>query len=105
MVGLAWWVNGLVCVLGGAQALLMKHSDFENSPTEDTDQNGCQSAQDIAVGTEAAYVDMPTKRVEETLDEYGLVRSVVSGEIVSLSGSVPRYGSLSGSVPRYGVFC
>jgi hypothetical protein len=93
MVGLAWWVNSLVCVLGGAQALVMKHSDFEYPPTEDTEgQNGGQSAQDIAVGTEVSYVNVPIRRTGETLDEYGLVRSVAEDEIASLSGSVPRHG-------------
>jgi hypothetical protein len=97
-VGLAWWVNGLVCIIGGLQVLMMRHEDFEGPRDGDSEEVLDEEASSI-VGQAAAEAHIDANipimgSTEQTFDEYGLVRSVVEGEIASLYGSLPP-GSLA----------
>jgi hypothetical protein len=100
-VGLAWWVNAGVCLIGAVQAISMKHNDFDREP-EDLDDIMSIIDEEAATG-EVADARIPIINVEvpgigtsaETFDEYGLVRSVVEGEITALSESVPPNGTMA----------
>lgn len=94
-VGLAWWINGLVCIVGGLQVLTVRHEDFEGP--QDADLEEALDEETTGVGSTPAGAHVPIAGVdipimgstEQTLDEYGLVRSVVEGEIASVYGSLP----------------
>lgn len=95
MVGLAWWVNGAVCVIGGLQVLRMKHEDFEVSHITPKDLNVDEEAvEQVAVQAQIARANVPIRGFDETFDEYNLVRSVISD---GLSRSVTREGN--GALP------
>jgi MFS family permease len=100
-VGLAWWVNAGVCLIGAVQAISMKHDDFDREP-EDLDDIMSIIDEEAAMG-EVTDARIPIVNVDvlgigtsvETFDEYGLVRSVVEGEITALSESVPPNGTMA----------
>ncbi|KAA8906098.1 major facilitator superfamily domain-containing protein [Sphaerosporella brunnea] len=99
-VGLAWWVNAGVCIIGAVQAISMKQEDFDREP-EDLDIMSVID-EEAAAGTAIdgrvpiINVDVPgIGTTGETFDEYGLVRSVVEGEITALSESVPPNGTMA----------
>lgn len=99
-VGLAWWVNGLVCIAGGLQVSMMRREDFEGPHDADLEEaldeetatgvNQTPAAAHVPI----AGVNVPIMGSAQTLDEYGLARSVVESEIASLCGSLPP-GSLA----------
>jgi MFS family permease len=100
-VGLAWWVNAAVCLIGAVQAISMRQDDFEHEP-EDLDEIMSIIDEEAGTGTvgEARIpiinVNVPIiGTAEETFDEYGLVRSVAEGEITALSESVPPNGTMA----------
>ncbi|CCX32686.1 major facilitator superfamily domain-containing protein [Pyronema domesticum] len=101
-VGLAWWANGLIAILGGVQVLMMRQEDFEG-PSEDTtleatDEEAAAAARSGETPIVEAHIPIINANFQvtgqaEINDEYGLVRSVMEGEIQSLYGSLPQ-GSL-----------
>lgn len=80
MVGLAWWVNGAVCILGAIQCLGLHDSDFEGfDNVEESDDQG--SVTETAAVEAQLALAVPTASAEEVINEYGLVRASVEGEI------------------------
>lgn len=100
-VGLAWWANGVVCLVGALQVLTMKNADFEGQAVEGVggvvDEEVVHAGPAMETNFPISNVNIPIMGgVEETFDEYGLVRSVVESDIAHLSmcGSIPQGGTL-----------
>jgi len=101
-VGLAWWVNGLVCIAGGLQVSMVRREDFEGPHDADLEEaldEETAAAAGVSHTSAAAHVpiagvNVPIMGSAQMLDEYGLARSVVESEIASLYGSLPP-GSLA----------
>ncbi|KAG0636165.1 major facilitator superfamily domain-containing protein [Tuber brumale] len=74
MVGLSWWVNAGVCVLGGIQCLWMKEEDFNNGTGE------------INVAAEAQVAHAHTTGLvsgEEFISECAIARKVAGEEVAN----------------------
>ncbi|KAI5780791.1 major facilitator superfamily domain-containing protein [Geopyxis carbonaria] len=96
VVGLAWWVNAGVCVIGGAQCLMMKHEDFEGHHTEELGGEVDEEAvEHIAVEAQVAHERAPVGTGESVVNEYGLVIQAVEGEVATLSASSRSHYSSS----------
>jgi len=96
-VGLAWWVNALVCLIGAIQAISMRQEILDH-PAEDLDDLVSLMDEERAVGhntnVESHIPGMDTNSqiigtADETFDEYGLVRSVIEADMNLLSASLP----------------
>ncbi|KAF8250630.1 MFS general substrate transporter [Wilcoxina mikolae CBS 423.85] len=99
-VGLAWWVNGLVCIIGGLQVFMMRHEDFEGPHDGDLEEvldeeaAVAEAVTDTHINANIPIMGIGGSTEQTTFDEYGLVKSVMEGEIASLYGSLPP-GSLA----------
>jgi len=79
MVGLAWWVNAGVCVLGGIQCLWMKEGDFgDNHQTWEAVTDG-GVGRSVAVEGQAAHITGVVAG-EECINEHTMARKVADNE-------------------------
>ena len=102
-VGLAWWVNTLICLIGAYQATSMRQDDFDH-PADDLDDLVSLVDEEHAAGHDSNVeshipgMDANTQIIgtaDETFDEYGLVRSVVEADMDLLSASLPPESTLA----------
>lgn len=109
-VGLAWWVNAIVCLIGAIQAISMRQDDLDRH-AEDLDDLVSLMDEEHAAGHDSNVeshipgMDANTQMIgtaDETFDEYGLVRSVIEADMDLLSASLPPDTTL-GSLARLDV--
>lgn len=85
VVGLSWWCNALVCVIGGLQCLTMRTEDFEGQHDDELERTlDADDVEHIAVKSQVAHEAIPIVSAEGAINEYGLVLAAVDGEISSL---------------------
>lgn len=80
VVGLAWWVNGGVCVLGGLQALWMTANMFDvQHPEVESGEIDEEAVDQIATEVQIAHAGVGG--TEGFVDEYQIVRKAAEDEI------------------------
>jgi hypothetical protein len=96
MVGLAWWVNAGVCVLGGIQCLWMKEEDFDgNNKTGEIviDEEVCWR---VAAETQAAHAhNTGLVSGEEFISECTIARKTAGEEVANSFGEEGDMGGRS----------
>lgn len=90
VVGLAWWVNAGVCVLGGVQSLWMLPDQFDvHHPEVEAEEIDEETIGQIAAEVQIAHVGVSS--TEGFMDEYGVVKRVAEEEVehhqLELAGS------------------
>lgn len=80
MIGLAWWVNGGVCVLGGLQTIWMTADKFDvQHPEVESDEIDEEAVDRIAAEVQIAHVGVSS--TEGFIDEYQIVKKAAEDEI------------------------
>lgn len=80
MVGLAWWVNGGVCMLGGLQTLWMTADKFDvYHPEVESDEIDEEAVDHFATEVQIAHVGVSS--TEGFVDEYQIVKKAAEDEI------------------------
>ncbi|RPB03503.1 MFS general substrate transporter [Choiromyces venosus 120613-1] len=82
MVGLAWWVNAGVCVLGGIQCLWMKGEDFDSNNKTGEIVTDEEVGRSVAVEVQVAH-NTGLVAGEEHINEYAIVRKVADEEVAN----------------------
>lgn len=85
IVGLAWWLNALVCVIGGIQCIGLQTEDFKRQNTEElTREVDNETAEHIAVEVQVAHTVV---RGEECFDQYSTAKKAIDDELATLNQS------------------
>lgn len=80
MVGLAWWVNALVCVIGGIQASWMTEAAFNvQHPEVESGDMDEEAVDQLAIEVQIAHAGVSS--TEGYLDEYQIVKKATEDEI------------------------
>lgn len=80
IVGLGWWINGGVCILGGVQTLWMTANMFDVHHSEvESDEIDEEAVGQIATEVQIAHVGVCS--TEGIIDEYQIVRKAAEDEI------------------------
>ncbi|KAH8151023.1 uncharacterized protein LAJ45_04724 [Morchella importuna] len=79
IVGLAWWVNAAVCVLGGIQALWMVDGALVLHPEVEAGEMDEEAVEQMAVDVQIAHAGVSS--TEGFVNEYHIVKKAAEDEI------------------------
>lgn len=79
-VGLAWWINAGICVIGTAQALWILDPSKEMNTLEDIDDMDEEAVDQIAVDATVRATTAGVTSGEEYVNEFDIIRRVVSDQ-------------------------
>ncbi|RPB26691.1 MFS general substrate transporter [Terfezia boudieri ATCC MYA-4762] len=79
-VGLVWWINAGICVIGAVQALWILNPSEEMNTLEDIDDMDEEAVDQIAVEATVRATTAGVACVEECVNEFDIIHRVISNQ-------------------------